>query len=216
MNPAKSKVLLCSISPQANFSGIHFTLYGQPLLIVSDLKYLGVFLSQNLTFDFNADQVCTKAKKVLGSLFSACSGLTREYLHYLYILAKIQPILLYALPVSCPSSKRSWLALERVNRYACRLLLNDYSSPYRTLLQSTRIRSLQEVCVQRQLKLCYKYVYKLRNFPVEFPVCQNVMYNLRDRRHNFQSPLPSAARFSSLPVLLHSKFGTVWMVLLSI
>ncbi len=201
LNPSKSKVLLCSVSPQTEFAGVHFILNGQPLLIVSDLKYLGVLFSQNISFDTNTDAVCTKAKKMIGALFSACLGLSKNYMRHLY-LTKVQPILLYALPVTCPSTKRSWLSLERVNRYACRLLLKDFTSPYTALLQSLSMQSLQNICVQRQLKLCYKYVYKFRHFPIDFPVRQQSRYTLRDHFHPRQLPLPATARLSSLPIFI--------------
>ncbi len=35
---------------------------------------------------------------------------------------KVQAILFYALPVSSPALKRSWIAMERVQRFAARLI----------------------------------------------------------------------------------------------
>ncbi len=207
LNPAKSKVMLCAVSPQANFDGVFFSLYGHPLSIVSELKYLGVYFSQNLSFDYHTDYVANRAKKTLGALFSVCSSLSKDNLLYLYC-TKIRPILLYALPVSCPTTKRGWLTLEHVNRFACRLLLNDFSSSYSALLESLNLDSLQKICLTQQLKLCYKYVRGIKNFPVSLAMPESVenhsAYNLRHRYrpHCYQVPLPTLPRLATLPIFI--------------
>ncbi len=204
LNAQKSKVLFCSISPRVNFDGVYFSVFGQPLAIVSELVYLGVTFSQNLSFDRHTENVANRAKCLLGALFSVCSGLPRQQMRYLY-MAKIRPVLLYALPVSCPSTKRAWLVLERVNRYACRLLLNDYNSSYSDLLKALKLCSIQDICIKRQLLLCHQYVYKSHHFPVDLQVPnidQCARYELRRRCHSYQLAIPDSVRLSALPIFV--------------
>ncbi len=204
LNSAKSKVLLCAVSAQVNFSGVYFKLTGQPMTVVSELTYLGVTFSQDLSFDRHIETVSNKAKKLLGAVFSTCSGLSREQLLYLYRI-KIQPVLLYALPVCCPTTNRAWLIMERVHRYACRLLLNDYRSSYSQLLKSLNLCSIQDICIRRQLPLCHKYVHKSRHFPVELVVLnveRSVRYNFRQCNHSLQLRVPETVRLSTLPIFV--------------
>ncbi len=51
--------------------------------------------------------------------------------------------------------------------------------------------------IEAVLQIC---IYRFRHFPVDFPVCHGTRYNLRDRLHNRQLPLPSTVRLSGLPI----------------
>ncbi len=204
LNVQKSKTLLTAISPQVNFSGVFFTVLGQPLPVVAELKYLGVVFARSLRFDVHCERLASRSKQMLGVLFSSCKGIGTGRLRHLYI-AKILPLLLYALPVSCPSSKLTWFKLERVHRFACRLLTNDFCSPYTVLLKSLRFECIQDICICRQLLLCYKYVHGLRHFPVDLDVpnsVQNHRHNLRRRGHSMQLKLPGSVRLGNLPVFI--------------
>ncbi len=208
LNAKKSCVLLVAISPNVHFNNIFFTIEGGPLPIASSLKYLGITFTQTLSFHLHTELNASKAKRMLGSLFAACRGVDSGHLRYIY-LTKVLPVLLYALPVSCPSSRRDWFTLERVHRFACRLLTNDFSSSYLALLLRLNFSSLQHICLKRQLSLCYKYVYKMRNFPAEIVpnADSNVRYGLRRRGHSLQLPIPVLTRLASLPLFIAFK---VW------
>ncbi len=200
LNAQKSKTLLVAISRNVNFEGIYFTLQDQPLPVVADLRYLGVSLNQGLSFDGHVEEVVSRGKRTLGALFASCRGLPVSTLRYIYKV-KILPVLLYALPVACPTSKRSWLLLERLNRFACRLLANDYSSSYSDLLRVLKLSSIQNICVRRQLLLVYRYVYGLRNFPGQFFLRQsNPHYSLRRHSHSKQVEIPETATIAALPL----------------
>ncbi len=91
LNVHKSKALFVAISRSVNFEGVYFSLQGQPLPVVADLRYLGVTLNQNLSFDGHAEEVVNKGKRILGALFAACKGLSKEQLRHIYKV-KILPI----------------------------------------------------------------------------------------------------------------------------
>ncbi len=80
LNARKSNVLLCAVSSNVNFTNVYFNLQGQPLPIVSKLKYLGATFSQNLSFDDHVNNVVSKAKRVLGALFNTCALVPKEYM----------------------------------------------------------------------------------------------------------------------------------------
>ncbi len=207
LNPKKSAVMLAQISPHVHFDGVYFTLCNQPLPIVAELKYLGIILHQSLSFQLHTDSVVSHSKRALGALFAAFKGVPSDRMRYLYT-TKIQPLLLYALPVVCPGTKRDWFELERANRFACRLLTNNYTSSYLNLLRDLQLQPLQFVCMKRQLILCYQYVNGRRQFPGQLlEPEQRGRLNMIRRQHNLQIRLPASARLSALPLFIAS---AVW------
>ncbi len=100
--------------------------------------------------------------------------------------------------------QRAWFNLERVNRYGCRLLLNDFTSSYECLLQKLKLQSVQNTCISRQLRLCYRYCHGMRQFPADLrvPNVQISRYNLRERGHTMQLSVPTLARLAALPIFV--------------
>ncbi len=84
LNTGKCKTLLVAISRNTNFDGVFFSLHGQPISVVADLRYLGVSLNQTLSFDQHTEQVVNRGKRTLGALFAACKGLPVAKLRYIY------------------------------------------------------------------------------------------------------------------------------------
>ncbi len=101
-------------------------------------------------------------------------------------------------------TKRGWLLMEHLNRFACRLLSNDYSRSYPDLLRSLNLSSIQDICIRRQLLLVYKYAHSLRNFPVDLkvPNVESVPYALRRRSHSMQLSIPNCTSIAALPLYM--------------
>jgi hypothetical protein len=171
---------------------------------VSTIKYLGVDIDSKFTFAEHTNAICAKGKKCIGALFRTVGQwVGRQYFANLYI-SVVLPILLYAIPVTCPKNKYSWIALERVNKFAAKLISNDYRSNYASLLVKTRLKTIAELYLVRTLHLCFKYVYGFRCLHKEISILISITkYNLRHKPpHDLQITVPKFSRVmcDNLPI----------------
>ena len=80
----------------------HLTLYRQPLEKVNTYKYLGLLLSSDLSWTQHINNICTKAKKLLGQIYRRFYQFsTPASLFQMYILL-VCPNLEYASQVWSP------------------------------------------------------------------------------------------------------------------
>ena len=113
----------------------------------------------------NAVSAAVRAKKAIGALWRTVGRWAdRETFRRVYE-SKVQPLLTHALPTVSPSTKHGWDALEKVHRYAARLVLNDFRSPYTELLRKLQWKNMSRLCVERQSLLMYKWRNGLRFIP---------------------------------------------------
>ena len=78
------------------------TLNGVPLEQVESFKYLGVFLSSDMSWSTHIDSVCSKARKLVGLLYRRFSAEVDSHsLLEMYKLL-VRPHLEYAAPVWSP------------------------------------------------------------------------------------------------------------------
>ncbi len=123
--------------------------------------------------------------------------------------AKVLPILTYGLPVTAPVCKQHWLVLEKVNRVAARLVLNNFADSYEELLLKPRWKTIAQLCVERQLLLQIKYHHSLRPYQWfnQFGVYDIVQYEQLPSFDgfcpaNFRPPAPKACQFGKDPTPL--------------
>jgi hypothetical protein len=75
------------------------------------------------------------------------------------------PIVLYC-QIACYSVNRyGQLYLERINRFICRIVANDFVSPYNDLLERVEIPSVVQQVYGRRLLLAYRYSRGTRHQP---------------------------------------------------
>ncbi len=180
LTPAKCHYLICSLAPSAPTDLMHVpSIRGINLTRVDSLKYLGSIIDRRMAFDANAKSVAIKAKRTLGVLYRSVGQFAgQERFRRLYV-AKILPILTYAINVTFPRFQKDWTALEKVNRYACRLILNDYTSSYQDLLTKTRLTSITRITFKRGLRLLYKYMFGGRRLANVLVRAQNEIGSVR-------------------------------------
>ena len=111
---------------------------GVQLEDVTEHRYLGVTLSNSLSWNPHVDAQCSKANRLLGLLrrnLSGCSTRTKTIAYQ----ALVRPHLEYSAPAWDPHTVRNIRKLEQVQRRAARFVANSYS-PYQsvTALDSTR------------------------------------------------------------------------------
>ncbi len=163
---AKSRYLICSLAPAVPADLMHApSIRGTELARASSLKYLGCIIDRRMAFDENAKAVSTKAKRVLGVLHRSVGQFAGQQRFRALYVAKILPILTYAINVTFPRYQKDWTLLEKVNRYACRLITNDFVSSYPDLLAKLRFTSVSRITLKRGLRLLYRYVFGMRLLP---------------------------------------------------
>ncbi len=165
VNPSKSQLLVCSLSPTGAQLQQPVEIGGQPIPQVHTLKYLGVYFDSKLDFQYNATCSAMKTKQCLGALKrSFGSVLDSDSFAFLY-KARCLSVLTYSLSVSSPRTKHGWLCLEKANRLGLRYVSNDYSSRYVDLLDEYRFKSVARLCFEQRCRYIYKHVHGLRYCP---------------------------------------------------
>ena len=160
---------------------------GSSLERVQHFKLLGVWISDDLTWDFHITKQCNRASTRFYFLKQLKrSGLPPEGLLTFYKTI-IRPILEYACQVWHPGlTKENAESLERIQKRVFNLIYPDV--PYSTVLETHQIESLEA----RRHQLCRKFFHnmsqdgsRLKNIlPEESTYNHNV-------RHPLKYPLPS-------------------------
>ena len=159
---------------------------------VSEVKYLGVLIAQNLSWENHIQSVVCKAKQKLGVLYRTfykqCSV---EVLRKLYI-SLIRPGLEYCCIVWDPSTKRLVEELERVQKFATKICLKQWHmTHYEEMLQTLNIPSLQF----RRSYMKLVFLFKVMNDLVYFPSGIFVYHNSTVPTRSY-NPLLLQAYFS--------------------
>ena len=102
------------------------TLFNQPMLRVSTYKYLGVIISDDLSWALHIEEITSKARKLVGLLYrnfyrwSSSDALLKLY------LSLIRPHFEYAVQVWNPYLIKDIQKLETVQKFALRMCLKRY------------------------------------------------------------------------------------------
>ncbi len=188
INPAKSQQFTFSLAPRPQEPITMLNLQGTLIPKVEEFMYLGFLLDRQLNFGRHAARMETKSKRAIGVLFRSFGRLAGSRILQTLYCTKVLPICLYGLAVASPSGKESFAKYERLNRFAARLVSNDYTSSYHHLLFTLGWKSISQICFERRCMLAYKYMYGIRHLPAE---CVTVAVNTRrhsDRLKNINIP----------------------------
>ena len=179
-NTSKCKSMLISRKRTHCLPATPLHLNGSPLEIVSTFKYLGVLVSSNLQWSPHIQEVCSKARKIIGLLYR------RYYQHsdpstllHLY-LSLVRPHTEYAAQVWDPHLYKDISSLENIQKFALRVCCKNWNLGYSELLDVCKVPSLENR--RLYLKLChmFKIVNNLCYFPPEIVVQRStVPYSLR-------------------------------------
>ena len=144
-------------------------LNGLPLERVSEYKYLGVYISSDLSWSLHINNICSNARKLVGMFhrrfFSIMDANTNKQLYVTYI----RPHLEYACQVWDPHLRKDIDALESVQKFALRACTKQWAAPYQALLTSSNLPEL--VARRCQMKLCtmHKLIHGHADFPNLYP-----------------------------------------------
>ena len=147
------------MTKKCNVSYPAILLNNDPLEYVQQYKYLGVIVSHNLCWSQHIQEVCNKARKVLGIIYRSISSHTNDpsTIFRLYI-ALVRPHLEYAAQMWNPHLEKDIHCLEKVQKFAIRICIKDYHETCENLLDFLKVPSLQNR--RLFLSLCTFYCIK--------------------------------------------------------
>ena len=201
LQPAKCCAML--ISRKQSGTGALHPLYveGVPLPFVTSVRYLGVLLTEHLSWSEHVSALNAKAKQSIGVLFrnfyknAQPSTLLKLYLAY------IRPHFEYCSPVWDPHLRKDIDLLERAQKCGLRVCLKDWTSSYNDLLRKGNIQTLSKRRNVANLAHIHKIVHDLTDFP-EAPVSRRT-FHYNSRADNSLSLVPFRCKSSQY---LHSFF----------
>ena len=180
LNPAKCKYMIITRKRQAIIPPTPLTVMGNTLDKVSSFKYLGVWITKDLSWSKHVSEVCIKAKKVIGLIYRQYyQHSNTDTLKQLY-MSSVRPHLEYATAVWDPHLQKDINKLEKVQTFALRMCTKNWTADYDSLLTSCNLPSLKK----RRLFLKLSFLYQLVNNLVILP-SHNVSH--REARLNTRS-----------------------------
>ena len=139
---------------------VHFyTLCGQVLSVVEEAKYLGVLISDYLSWSPHISSITGKAASTLGFLrrnLRKCPAQLKERAYIAFVRSTLD----YASPIRDPVLKRDINNLEKINRRAARFVTGDYHpiSSVSSKLRSLGWSDLKDRRRESRLALLFKIV----------------------------------------------------------
>ena len=143
LNTSKCKYIIASRKRQPTLpsSGLH--LNGQALEHVRSYQYLGVLVTETLTWSEHLQQVCTNARRLIGMMYRQFYLWTdTSVLRSIYITC-ICPHLEYAAQLWDPHVKRDIQLLESVQKFACKVCLKCWDMGYNNVSGANILNSSQ-------------------------------------------------------------------------
>ena len=144
-----------------------YFLHGKQLEHVSEVKYLGITISQDLKWNAHIEAACSRARGILGFLgrnLKIASQKTKELAYF----ALVRPHVEYCATVWDPHNKKYCNKIEMTQRKAARFVTNrwGYKDSVTDMLNHLKWISLAERRKQLRLSMFYKIHHKL--IPINF------------------------------------------------
>ena len=153
VNPSKFQGFL--IDRNNGFAPTMFNLTDVDIPISDTVKILGVHIDSNLTFDTHITNICKKAARHLKAIRRVSKYLDepcRKSLYHAFILSHFN----YCCIVWHHCDSASAIKVEKIQKRALRVIMNDYESSYQDLL----IKSGQPLMFVSRLRSIACEVYK--------------------------------------------------------
>ena len=163
-NPEKSEHM--KITHKHNPILFNYTLKNQPIKEVSSSKYLGITITNKLTWSTHINNITNKALSIKAFLQRNLRSCPSHIKLQCYT-TMIRPILEYANTVWSPYTKKDISKIERVQRQSARFIMADYSrhSSVTNMLANLNLPSLEYRRMTSSIILFYKIIHNLINIP---------------------------------------------------
>ena len=155
-NTAKTKCMLITRKRKRPFSSFSLYLNGLTIERVSSYKYLGFWISDDLSWSKHVNHVCTKARRLIGYLYRIfAKNLSPELFVTLY-KSQVLPILEYACVVWDPHLKSDINSIENVQLFELRVATQSWKSSSSLLNSAFNVPTLSNRRVYFKLVMTYK------------------------------------------------------------
>jgi hypothetical protein len=201
LNEKKCKYVLFSLSPthsSARGETTDIRIKGEPMERVPSYRYLGVQFDERLAFAEQTELATTKTKKGIGALARTLRKWAPREILCKAISEIAIPCLLYGIEVWYPSDDTRQQRIERTQKYAARLITNNFKAEanYDELIKQLGWKSIQCQVMEKRLINLYKYKHCLRYipeevFPKEVPTNNRRSNRLAQTRHSNCLQLPT-------------------------
>ena len=165
-NAAKTKSMVISTKKDP-FPDMILHLNNQPIERVPSAKFLGIWITQNLSWNLQVDHICKKARRTIGFIHRAFHSAPVSTRRILY-LALVRPILEYGSTTWHPLNKTLTNRLESCQRFACRVILQSWKASHDDLLLKTDLPLLSKRRDIATLCHLFKIVHDLCSSPNPF------------------------------------------------
>jgi hypothetical protein len=167
-----------------------YQLHGHTLANVTSAKYLGVTLTNDLSWNEHINNMCSKANKTLGFLRRNLKIGSRRIKETAY-KAYVRPILEYATTVWDPHTQQNIDRLEAIQRRAARFVMRRYrnTSSVSDMIDELRWPSLESRRRTARLAMLYRIQHDLVSIEAIKAKLQPLPARQR-RGHNQQLTLP--------------------------
>jgi ribonucleases P/MRP protein subunit RPP40 len=156
-NVAKTQVMVFGYGVLPESDKVSLSLYGQKLVVFTEVQYLGVLFSSDLKFSKHIFNTVKKANSMLGS-FNRKFGrhVSPDTLKTVYESC-VRSVLEYGCVAWDPILKKDIAELERAQFFALRLFLRDWNLSYTEALDKANWSSLFNRRKRLKLFQFYKY-----------------------------------------------------------
>ena len=184
------KCQLIRVTKKIYPSKFDYTIHGVTIEKVDSAKYLGVTISENMSWSAHITTICKKAHNTINFLyrnFKTCPPHIKAKLYITYV----RPTLEYCSSVWDPHTDSDIKKIEAVQKRAARFVFNSYSRQIRVtpLLQSLGWFPLKERRARAKVTLLFKASMKPPVVEISTNHLSKVQANIRTRQYgNYFTP----------------------------
>jgi exonuclease III len=221
LNHKKCKFVQFSLS-RARSQRMTLLLSGNTMEQVNSYRYLGVELDERLSFSTHTSKSVLKAKQGIGLVCRSLRKWAPKNILKTAITSIILPALLYAIEVWYPGGDCQQKQIEKLIKYAARLVLNNFRTDisYEALLDDLKWKSLSRVVMERRLLCVKKYLDGTRFtvdgvFSLQPPPTSRFSQRIlsQKQRHQYQLALSNSQRNTLERRLAIEKMKELWNAL---
>ena len=199
INPSKTKIMVFSNSAKTSNFNFKFAfnlndLEGpqDPTLITSiecisnnseipAVKMLGVYLDENLNFNYHCSKVCKKISSSLFAINKVKNVLSVKALKKLYF-ALVHPHFLYCLPIYSCTSSQNLKMLELKQKQSIRIISKSkYNAHTEPLFFEHKILPFMDLVYQQKLLIMHSIYYNYSKTTFEFHLNNSLTHNFELR-----------------------------------
>ena len=161
-------------------TAVNMLVNGKALGLVDAYKYLGVWITSDLSWAKQIEENCKKANQKIGMIYRRfyehCSTSTLKCLY----VALVRPHLEYAVPVWDSHLIKHIDLLEKVQKFALKVCTKSWSESYSNLLSQTNLPRLDQRREQLKLSFLFQLVHNLAFCPSAPITFRNMSVNVRN------------------------------------